>query len=250
MLLDSEFKVLSPAPFPDVRGSPPPPAPCGSYLRETPYFKLTGGWGGARPGAGRPRKPAVTLKPPDAFHWYVARIAHGQMDHADRQLREAGFQLFAPTLFKPATPPRRDSTGVMRPGKPDRVEWLFVRYIIVSLNLSDPNWRAVMVDGVERMICGGHQQNNGVGTPIAIPDRAIDYIRELVGPTNCLDFRALRAPRGKTLKAGTALRMIDGPMPDRVGICEMSDGERVVLLLNLLGRPVRVTVAQSAVEVV
>jgi transcription antitermination factor NusG len=42
--------------------------------------------------------------------------------------------------------------------------------------------------------------------------------------------------------------LIDGPMPDREGVCEMSDGARVQLLVNMLGREVRITVAQSAVE--
>lgn len=44
--------------------------------------------------------------------------------------------------------------------------------------------------------------------------------------------------------------MIDGPMPDREGVCAMSDGARVMLLINLLGRPVSIEMAQSAVEVV
>jgi transcription antitermination factor NusG len=202
--------------------------------------------GGRRVGAGRPCK--VAPMPLDVPRWYVVRTLHGMTAVADREIRLSGFEVFAPTIFKPSTPPRRDSTGVMRPGKPDRVDYLFVRYIITRMNLANSDWRRVLAcDGVERVISGGHSSNGGVGIPIAVPDEAIDWVRQLLGPNGCIDPRVHRE---KAIKVGTSLRLLDGPMPDRIGVCEMSDGARVVLLMNLLGRPVRVTVAQSSVQAV
>jgi transcriptional antiterminator RfaH len=230
----------------DARGPLSSLTSCDSYFQIPPEFKFASGWGGARPGAGRPRK-AVRFHPPsDIFRWYVARTYHGQTELAARELRLADYTIFAPTIFRPATPPRRGADGHMRPGKPDRVEYLFVRYIFVSLNLADPDWHKVKtVEGVERIISSGHLSNNMIGIPIAVPDQAIAWIREMLGPNDCLDFRELRA---KPIPAGTRLRLIDGPLPDRVGVCQMSDGARVQLLVNMLGREVRLTVAQSAVE--
>jgi transcription antitermination factor NusG len=216
--------------------------------------------GGARAGAGRPRKPSpVDSAPPDVYRWYVARCAHGMTELADREIRLAGFTVFAPTIFKPAIAARRDAAGVIRPGKPDRVEWLFVRYCIVSLNLARPTscpadpsappyWRDVLAcDGVERIISG--YRDGTPGAPIAVPDAAIDWVRGLLGPNDCIDG-GVHHHHAEPIARGTRLRLLDGSMPDRVGVCSMSDGERVVLLMNLFGRVVPVSVAQSAVEAV
>lgn len=248
MFLDSEFKSLSPVRTHGAGGFPLPHAPCASNSEIADSIKFAAGWGGARARAGRPRKVVRLSATRDIFRWYVARARYGQTALADREIRQAGYTVFAPTVFKPAVPPRRDSAGVMRPGKPDRVDYLFVRYIIVSLNLSDPSWREVLAcDGVERIISGGHLANGGVGIPIAVPDEAIAWVRQLLNVNGCVDPRVFRE---KPIKVGARLRMIDGPMPDREGVCAMSDGARVMLLINLLGRPVSIEMAQSAVEVV
>lgn len=202
--------------------------------------------GGARPGAGRPRKIAAEPTPADVLRWYCVRAGFGQTAVADRSIREAGFEVFAPTIFRPATPARRDSAGVMRVGKPDRVEFLFVRYIITRFRLADPSWYDIRtLDGVERIISGSYSTLNPIGIPIAIPDDNIAFVREKLGPNDCIDPRVFRYD---PIKVGTSLRMLNGPMSDRVGLCEMSDGQRIVLLMNLLGRPVRIEVPHGAVE--
>lgn len=245
-MLDAVGDCALPCDLIDGRGLLSSLTSCGSYFQIPPEFKLASGWGGARSGAGRPRKVVKFHQPSSAFRWYVARTFHGQTALADRALREAGYTIFAPTIFKPATSPRRDSNGVMRPGKPDRVDYLFVRYIIVSLNLADPTWREVTkVDGVERVICGGHLSSGMIGLPIAIPDLAIDKVRELLNENDCLDSRVMKA---KPFDVGTRVRFTEGAMLDREAVVEMSDGARVMLLLNLLGRPIQLTVEQSAVE--
>lgn len=255
-----DFTLSSPAS--DGWGLLSPLTSCGSYFSfQTEFSSKLAGWGGPRPnsggarensggaraGAGRPRKVVKFHKPNSEFRWYVARTFHGQTALADRALREAGYTIFAPTIFKPATSPRRDSNGVMRPGKPDRVDYLFVRYIIVSLNLADPGWRDVVNPefGVERIICGGHLSNGMIGLPIAVPDAAVDEVRELLNENDCLDYRVIKA---KPFDVGTKVRFTEGAMLDREAVVEMSDGARVMLLLNLLGRPIKLTVEQSAVE--
>jgi transcription termination/antitermination protein NusG len=200
--------------------------------------------GGARAGAGRPRKLHVCADQP---RWYLVRAAYGQTAVADRSIREAGYEVFAPTIFKAATPPRRDANGVMRPGKLDRVEFLFVRYVITRFNLADPGWHDIRhLDGVERIISGAYSTLNPIGIPIAIPDEAIAYVREILGPNDCIDPRKFV---GEPYELGTSLRMLDGPMAGHIGICDMSDGERVLWVMNMLGRPIPFEVAHDSVEV-
>lgn len=249
MLVDSFDDCAPPSVLLLARG-PPRSAPASrvSHIQNRPEFKFAAGHGGARIGAGRPRKSSPPQIETGISRWYVARTGYGQTALADRDMRTKGFTIFAPTIFKAATPPRRDSTGVMRPGKPDRADYLFVRYVMVRLNLSDPGWRDVLdCDGVERIISGGHLNNDGIGIPIAVPDSDIAAIRELLNEVDCLDPRVFRE---KPIEPGTRLRVTGGALLDREGICELSDGARVVLLMQLLGRPLRIEVAQSGVEAV
>ncbi len=205
--------------------------------------------GGARPGAGRPKRP-ICSPYESSPRWYVARTKYGQTALADREIRQAGYTVFAPTIFKPATDARRDSNGTMRPGKPDRVDYLFVRYIIVSLDLSDPIWRDILhCDGVERILSSFNGASS-IGIPIAVPDAAIAQIRKLLNRNDCVDSRVLIAATAKAIEPGIKVRILDGPMRDFEAICEMSDGDRIMLLMELLGRPQRIAMAQSFVEVV
>lgn len=245
----------------DARGHFPR-ASCASYLQIGGEFSSKFLWGGPRPnsggprpnsggarsGAGRPRKPPVSMMTDASDRWYVLRIAHGQMTIADAEARLAGFTVFAPTIFKPATPPRRDSTGIMRPGKPDRVEYLFVRYLLVRLNIADPDWHAIRdVPGVERVI-SSHFGLGGPGVPIAVPDAQIERVRALLDANGCL---YPHGRRDKPIDKGVKVRLTTGPALDHAGICESSDGQRIEMLMNWFNRDnVPVRVSQSAVELV
>jgi transcription antitermination factor NusG len=213
---------------------------CSSENSES--FKF--GHGGARIGAGRPRN--VPRAAVDVERWYVARCHHQQINVADRAVREAGFPIFAPTIFRPARPARRDSTGAMRPTRPARVDFLLVRYLLVRLNLSDPSWRVILgCDGIERVISGGYIDGRP-GVPIAVPDSAIDWMKTLLSPDGCL---YPPGHHGQKFDAGTILRMPDGPIADRAGVCAMSDGARVVMMMGWFNRDgVPTTVRQDSVE--
>lgn len=202
--------------------------------------------GGARQGSGRPRKPVLSSSFPEGLHWYVVRSGYGQTALADREIRLAGFEVFAPTIFKAKTYPRRDALGVMHPGKPDRIEFLFIRYVITRFDLADPSWHLIRtLDGVERIISNSYSALHPIGIPIHIPDTAIAYVREKLGPGDCIDPRKFV---GDPYEIGTSLRMLDGPMAGHVGICDMSDGERVMWVMNMLGRPIPLDVAHDSVE--
>lgn len=235
------------------------PAPCGSNSPDGRLISskpTSGGWGGARansggarpnaggarPGAGRKPAPPVppVSPPPDVPRWYCVRtFPHGELT-ADTEIRLAGFTVFAPTLFKPAEPPRRIANGAMRPGKPDRVAPLFPRYLFVRFSRSEKWQRIRYLPGVAGFLYAAPDQ------PAAVPDQVIELIRGLCAPNGCL-YPPKHAP---LFPAGVTARLMLGPMADLSGVCTWSNGQRVKLLMHILGRPVSVTVAQSSVEAV
>jgi transcription antitermination factor NusG len=238
--------------------------------------------GGARAGAGRP----CTITPPstDGLRWYVVRAVHrlGEDSQvgfrfaeaqrkafedsgdpiaratptalAEFEIREAGFEILTAKLYRPAVRAHRTPAGKYVRSREERFDSLFVRYVIVRLDLADPRWHLIpAMDSVERIICGGHVVNNGVGIPIPVADRAIEWLCAKLSPEGVFYPPGYRAPRDREqpIDAGTALRLVDGPLLDRAGICEMSDGERVVMLMGWFNRDnVPTKMRQSVVEVI
>jgi transcription antitermination factor NusG len=242
------------APCPALLARGPPFSVPASGVSNTQIAAITSkfGHGGARensgglrsPAGGRPRKP-VHLMPEPIDRWYCVRTAFNQERDADTAVRLDGFEVFNPSIFAKAIPPRRGTDGVMRPGKPDRVEPLLKRYFFVRLNLSDPYWYQIKrLPGVDCVMSGADLDSGGSAHPIAIPDRAIEWLRAML-VNDCFYPDKFR---DAAIKVGTALRMLDGVLADRTGICDESDGLEVKMSLFLMGHIVKVTVPQSSVE--
>jgi transcription antitermination factor NusG len=186
----------------------------------------------------RLRNPA----PSDGEAWHCVRTGPRQELTADIQIRLAGFTLFAPSVWKPATRPCRGANGVTKPGSPDRIVPLFPRYLFVRFRRSDPGWRRIWsMPGVDCIL------GISPGAPTAVPDQAIEVIRGLCAPNDCI-YPASHGERPAPLTPGTRARMLTGPMAEVAGICQWSDGKRVRLLLTIMGRAVAVTVPQAALE--
>ena len=183
--------------------------------------------------------------------WYCVRTSfHGEI-RTDLDIRDLGFSVFAPSLWRPPARARRDRNGVLRPARPARLVPLFPRYLFVKFRRDLDHWHSIARLETVDCIFGSTPLR-----PTPVPDKAIDLIRGLCAPNDCVypDNRRMtegyapaipRAP----IEAGTRTRLMSGPMADLSGICTWSDGKRVRLLLEIMGRPVSVTVAQAAVEI-
>jgi transcription antitermination factor NusG len=208
--------------------------------------------GGARPNSGPKR--IVYLTHPDAERWYVVRTVYGQTDLADEQIREAGFEVVTARICRPATHARRSVSGSLIPATEERYDPLFVRYVIVRLNLADQAWKRIKdMESVERIICGGDLMVGEVGVPIAVRDIAIERLRKILSPAGVYYPPDYRHPFevGDPIDVGTSLRMQDGLLAEYAGICAQSDGKRVEMLMGWFGRDnVPTHVRQSAVEAV
>ncbi len=200
--------------------------------------------GGARIGAGR--KPRLVLPPAaDIDRWYCVYTRQGGELLADIEIRRAGFTTFAPLVWKAATLPRRNSRGAVRPGKPDRIVPLFPRYLFVRFNRGSPDWaRIAGLRGVEYIVGATPQ------TPRPVADETIDLIRGIPGMAvnGCVYPVEVADERPLPIKAGTPVAIASGPFGGRTGICTWSDGRRVRVLLEIMGRTVPVPMPQALVE--
>ena len=160
--------------------------------------------------------------------WYVAQTHPNAENKAASHLARQGFGVYMPRYLKR----RRHARRVEDVPAP-----LFSRYLFVSIDTTAPRWRAVQSTiGVSQLIC-----NSGIPVPIA--DEIVENLKRSEGETGFIPL----APR-PLYKAGDEVQILGGAFASCIGLFqEMRDEERVVILLDLLGRKVRVTVWDQSV---
>ena len=202
--------------------------------------------GGARQGAGRPARHSNSGLPvAETFRWYCIRTDHNAERLADMEVRLAGFEVFNPSVWRPAEAMRRDRNGSVRPARPVRIVSMFPRYFFTRFDVLDPSWGQLEhLPGVDRLMGAA----GGRGSPGIVSDQAIELLLGMVEPNHCC-YPANHLHMNP-MDPGIALRLLSGGMEGQTGICEWSDGRRVRLLMHILGRPVSVTVSQGGVAAV
>ena len=164
-------------------------------------------------------------------HWYVVHTQPNREGRADLNLRRQGFVTYLPRYARRRRHARRQEI-VARP--------LFPRYLFVALDVARDRWRAVhSTFGVHRLVLAGEE-------PLPVPDGIVDAIR---ARENGDGLVALGLPAG--VGPGSRVRLVDGIFADAKGVLErIADDRRVAILLELLGREVRVFVSPASVGVV
>ena len=159
--------------------------------------------------------------------WFVVQAQPNSEHKAVAHLNKQGYATYLPRYLKRRRHARRVDT-VAAP--------LFPRYLFVSIDMRVQRWRAIFSTiGVSRIVCNGEM-------PTVVPDEVIEGLRarEHQGLVK-LDLRP-------SFRVGDNVRLLDGAFVDCLGIYEgLKDGDRVALLLDLLGRKVRVTVGSDSV---
>jgi transcription antitermination factor NusG len=162
------------------------------------------------------------------MRWFVAKHQPGKrtvaLDHLDRQ----GFETYSPCgKFE------RVIAGKLRcESKP-----VFDGYLFIRIAFDNAQWRAI--NGTRGIVCLLNREQ-----PIAVPvgevERFIEAERQ--GKLIISEIRRIRR--------GDFVRFKNGPLVDQVCRCERTQGERVHLLLNLLGGISRVSVPAHTLAIV
>ena len=154
--------------------------------------------------------------------WYAVQT----QPHAERKaaghLGRQGFEPYLPQYLKSCRHARRVDT-VATP--------LFPSYLFLAVDVAAQRWRAIQSTiGVARLVCNG-------SAPAPIHTDVISALKERE------DARGfIRLERRSLFKPGDPVRVLEGAFASCLGLFEdMTDGERVAILLELLGRKVRVT---------
>jgi transcriptional antiterminator RfaH len=152
--------------------------------------------------------------------WYVVQTQPHAEARAQEHLRRQGFTTYLPKLRKSRRHARK-TEQVSRP--------LFPRYMFVLIDHTHQGWHAIRSTfGVSNLVGG----ENG---PVALRDDVIAALRQREGEDGHVHLDAPKFLRG------AAVRVLDGVFASCMGMFEsMNDKDRVTVLLDLLGRRVRV----------
>jgi transcriptional antiterminator RfaH len=161
--------------------------------------------------------------------WYVVYTHANSEARAYDHLLRQGFRAMLPT-YKRWRKHARKRELVERP--------LFPRYLFVALDMLEQRWRPILSTvGVCDLVRRGN-------APAPMPAGLAEAIGERAA---CGAFDRLAPLEG--LHHGDVVRIMEGPFTDLIGrFAGSADNDRVLVLLDLLGRQVRTTLSQAAVE--
>ena len=153
--------------------------------------------------------------------WYVVQTqVNGEAKAAQNLLRQ-GFEIYLPRYLKR----RRHARKVDFVARP-----LFPRYMFVAIDVATQRWRAIQsTQGVSHLVCNGEE-------PAAVPDGVLGALRARE------DERGfVRMEERPAFAPGAKVRVLASAFVDNAGLFDgMGDHDRVAILLEMLGRKVRV----------
>lgn len=159
--------------------------------------------------------------------WYVANTLPHHEVRAKTNLLQQGYRAWLPTLKRARRHARRIDT-VLAP--------LFPGYLFVELDPTKQIWSPINgTVGVRRLLCQNMR-------PVRVPDKFIETLRQRT------DNDGIVATLGSDLRPGQKVRIVAGPLLDRVGtLLNLAAKDRVALLLSILGQEVSTVMSRSFV---
>jgi transcription elongation factor/antiterminator RfaH len=158
--------------------------------------------------------------------WYAVHTLPLSEARAERHLNFQGFRTFMPKRRKSVRHARK-LRAVEAP--------FFPRYLFIVLDLGHHQWRNVNATyGVSRLVMYGSK-------PQAVPPGVVEALIASTDAGGVLQF-------GRHLKLGSSVRLLVGPFAEQLGILDhLDDSGRVRVLLDILGRQVRISTGSDNV---
>lgn len=160
--------------------------------------------------------------------WYVVQTQVNAEAKAAAGLVRQGFSTYLPRYQKRRSHARKIEL-VPRP--------LFPRYLFVAIDVAAQRWRAIQSTiGVSHLVCVGDR-------PAAVENGVIDALKSREDEAGFITLA-----RRPAFSPGDKVRIVEGAFVDSLALVEnASDHHRVAVLLNLLGRKVRVLVGAELI---
>ena len=160
--------------------------------------------------------------------WYAVRTQAAAEAKADLNLRRQGFETFLPRFRKQ----RRHAHKVENVLAP-----VFPRYLFIHLDIEAQSWRCVNgTFGVASLVSFGL-------LPSAVPAKIVEAMR---GGCDTDGIMELPEP---CFALGQELLIERGPLANLIGLFERISGDKqVIMLVEMLGRALRVALPFAAVR--
>lgn len=156
-------------------------------------------------------------------NWYVVHTHVAAEAKAAIHLGRQGFEIYFPRILKR----RRHARKVIIAPAP-----LFPRYLFVAIDLKAQPWYCIhSTIGVVRLVCNGDR-------PATVPRGVLEALRNREDSDGFVEL-----PQASHFKRGQSVQIHHSAFSEQSGLYDSTDNQRrVAVLLDLLGRKVRVLV--------
>ncbi|MDE5453002.1 transcriptional activator RfaH [Bradyrhizobium sp. CSA112] len=160
--------------------------------------------------------------------WYVVQTQINAEAKAARNLVRQGFEVYLPRYLKRRSHARK----IEKVAAP-----LFPRYLFVRIDMTTQRWRSVQSTfGVSRLVL------NGSG-PAPVAQQVLDLLQ-----TRENENGYVKLDQRPKFARGEKVRVLAGAFAENLGLFDgQADRDRIAILLDLLGRKVRVSIEADMV---
>ncbi len=171
---------------------------------------------------------APTENQPPQKSWYLVYTKPRQEALAQANLVRQGYGVYLPKVRQMRRRRGRQETVV---------EPLFPRYLFICLDTQNDNWGPIRSTfGVASLVRFGSE-------PAQVPDELVVHLKAQEGQ------EGLHVWAEPKIKVGDRVRVAEGPLKNYEGILLANTGqERVMLLLEILGKEVRTHLETGQIE--
>jgi transcriptional antiterminator RfaH len=161
--------------------------------------------------------------------WFVAHTQPLKEQKAEANLVRQGFEVYLPRFRKIRRHARKVDEVIVP---------LFPRYLFVGMDIEAARWRSINgTQGVSYLLMNQE-------SPAVVPTHIIDALKIQENAEGLVSVESLIV-----FSKGDKVRVLEGSFKDQTAIFEqLNDKNRVQVLLNFLGREIKVSLPIYAVE--